>query len=56
VEFFGADHVLFGTDMPLGGPNVVADTLADIAALGLPEPDTQAILAGNASRLLRIPG
>jgi aminocarboxymuconate-semialdehyde decarboxylase len=56
VEFFGADHVLFGTDMPLGGPNVVADTLADVAALGLPEPDTEAILAGNARRLLRIPG
>ena len=56
VEFFGADHVLFGTDMPLGGPNVVADTIADIESLGLPDSDTAAIFAGNAQRLLAIPG
>jgi aminocarboxymuconate-semialdehyde decarboxylase len=56
VEFFGADHVLFGTDMPLGGPTVVADTIADIEALGLPEADAAAIFAGNARRVLRIPG
>lgn len=54
VEFFGADHVLFGTDMPLGGPNVIADTLADIAALGLPQAEQDAILGGNARRLLPI--
>jgi predicted TIM-barrel fold metal-dependent hydrolase len=55
VEFFGPDHVLFGTDMPLGGPTVVADTIADIEALGLPGADTEAIFAGNARRLLQIP-
>ena len=55
VDFFGADHVLFGTDMPLGGPNVVADTIADIDSLGLPEADTAAIFAGNALRLLGLP-
>jgi predicted TIM-barrel fold metal-dependent hydrolase len=55
VEFFGTDHVLFGTDMPLGGPTVVADTIADIEALGLPGADTEAIFAGNARRLLQIP-
>ncbi|HEY1319344.1 MAG TPA: amidohydrolase family protein, partial [Streptosporangiaceae bacterium] len=54
VEFFGAGHVLFGTDMPLGGPTVVADTIADIEALGLPGADTDAIFGGNAKRLLRI--
>jgi predicted TIM-barrel fold metal-dependent hydrolase len=54
VEFFGTDHLLFGTDMPLGGPTVVADTIADIAALGLPEADVAAIFAGNARRVLRI--
>jgi predicted TIM-barrel fold metal-dependent hydrolase len=52
VEFFGPDHVLFGTDMPLGGPTVVGDTIADIRALGLPEPDEAAIFAGNATKLL----
>jgi uncharacterized protein len=55
VEFFGADHVLFGTDMPLGGPTVVGDTIADIESLGLPDSQTAAILGGNARRLLRIP-
>jgi len=54
VEFFGTDHVLFGTDMPLGGPTVVGDTIADIEALGLPEADLAAIFAGNARRVLRI--
>jgi uncharacterized protein len=54
VEFFGTDHVLFGTDMPLGGPTVVADTIADIEALGLPDAEAGAIFAGNARRLLRI--
>ena len=56
VGFFGAGHMLFGTDMPLGGPNVVADTIADVESLGLDEPDLAAIFAGNARRLLRIPG
>ena len=55
VEFFGTGHVLFGTDMPLGGPTVVADTIADIEALGLPEADAGAIFASNARRVLRIP-
>ena len=54
VEFFGPEHVLFGTDMPLGGPAVVADTIADIEALGLDAAATEAIFAGNARRLLRI--
>jgi len=55
VDFFGADHVLFGTDMPLGGPNVVGDTIADIEALDLPDADAAAIFGGNAGRVLRIP-
>ena len=55
VEFFGPEHVLFGTDMPLGGPTVVADTIADIEALGLPDADAAAIFAGNAGKVLRIP-
>jgi uncharacterized protein len=55
VEFFGSDHVLFGTDMPLGGPTVIADTIADVEALGLPDADAAAIFAGNAKRVLRIP-
>jgi aminocarboxymuconate-semialdehyde decarboxylase len=56
VGFFGTGQVLFGTDMPLGGPSVIADTIADIEALGLPDADAEAIFAGNARRVLRIPG
>jgi uncharacterized protein len=55
VEFFGPEHVLFGTDMPLGGPSVVGDTIADIEALDLPDADEAAIFGGNARRVLRIP-
>ena len=55
VEFFGTTQVLFGTDMPLGGPAVVADTIADIEALGLPDADAAAIFAGNARRVLHLP-
>jgi uncharacterized protein len=55
VEFFGAGHVLFGTDMPLGGPTVVADAIADIEALGLADADTAAIFAGNARTVLKLP-
>ena len=55
LDFFGAGHLLFGTDMPLGGPTVIADTIADVEALGLPEAETAAIFAGNAEKVLRIP-
>jgi predicted TIM-barrel fold metal-dependent hydrolase len=51
-EFFGPDRMLFGSDMPLGGPDVIADTLADIATLNLSEVDQTKILRGNAERVL----
>jgi predicted TIM-barrel fold metal-dependent hydrolase len=52
VEFFGTGHVLFGTDIPLGPPDSVERTLADIDALGLPASEGDAIYAGNAQRVL----
>jgi uncharacterized protein len=52
VDFFGAGQVLFGTDMPLGPPQAIADTIADVEALERPEAELQAIFAGNAGRLL----
>lgn len=55
VEFFGTEHVLFGTDMPLGGPRVIPDTLADLRAVGLSAEEERKILQGNAERVLRIP-
>jgi predicted TIM-barrel fold metal-dependent hydrolase len=52
VEFFGADHILFGSDMPLGGPQVIPDTVADIRAVGLSPDDEAKVLRGNAERVL----
>lgn len=54
VDFFGPEQVLFGTDMPLGGPEVLADTIGDIEALKLPAEQSEAIFAGNARRLLGV--
>jgi uncharacterized protein len=54
VDFFGPGHVLFGTDMPLGGPTVVADTIADVDSLGLDAGDRERVYAGNAREVLRI--
>jgi predicted TIM-barrel fold metal-dependent hydrolase len=50
LEFFGADHVVFATDTPLGP---IAPTIARIRELDIPEGDRRKILAGNAERLLR---
>jgi aminocarboxymuconate-semialdehyde decarboxylase len=52
VEFFGPAQVLFGTDMPLGGPAVIADTVTDLRALGLGADAEDAIFSGNAERVL----
>ncbi len=54
VDFFGPGHVLFGTDMPLGGPAVVAETIADVEELGLDDADRDRVFAGNARELLRL--
>jgi aminocarboxymuconate-semialdehyde decarboxylase len=50
LEFFGADHVVFATDTPLGP---IAPTIARIKALDIPEVDRRKIVLGNAERLLR---
>jgi predicted TIM-barrel fold metal-dependent hydrolase len=52
LDFFGPDHVLFGTDMPLGPANAVEATIADIDAAGLSSEGLAAVYAGNAMRLL----
>jgi aminocarboxymuconate-semialdehyde decarboxylase len=54
IEFFGPRNVLFGTDMPLGPPDAVERTIADIEACGLDPDARDAIYSGNARRLLRI--
>ncbi len=52
LEFFGPQHVLFGTDMPLGPANAVEATMADIDVAGLSSEDLAAVYSGNAARLL----
>jgi aminocarboxymuconate-semialdehyde decarboxylase len=57
LEFFGADHVLFGTDMPFdpeGGPGFVRDTIACVDAIRVSEADRAAIYEGNARRILKL--
>ena len=52
IDFFGPSHVLFGTDMPLGPPDSVDLTIADLDACGLTDEHRAAVYGGNATRLL----
>lgn len=51
VRLFGPGHILFGSDSPWSDP---ADALRRLRALPLDAPARQAILGGNAGRLLGI--
>ena len=56
-EFFGVEHMLFGSDMPFDpekGPMFIRETIANIEALGLSEKDRTAIYEGNARRVLGV--
>lgn len=52
VDFFGADRVLFGTDFPFEGEQVPVEILRTVRELDAPEADRDAVLGGNAVRLL----
>jgi aminocarboxymuconate-semialdehyde decarboxylase len=54
VEFFGPEHVLFGTDTPLAPPDAIDTTIADLDAAGLSEAERAAVYAGNAQRVLGV--
>jgi predicted TIM-barrel fold metal-dependent hydrolase len=57
VAFFGANHVLFGSDMPFdaeGGPRYIRDTLRAIDDMRAGPDDKQRILRDNAVRLLKL--
>jgi uncharacterized protein len=51
LEFFGADHVVFATDTPLGP---IAPTIDVIRRLDVAEGDRRKIFSGNAERLLKL--
>jgi hypothetical protein len=52
LDLFGPSQVLFGTDMPLGPPDAVEMTIADLEATGLSDEELAAVYEGNAVRLL----
>lgn len=49
VDYYGADHVLFGTDAPLGilPAGATREILAAIDEIGLADADLHAVLEGN---------
>jgi len=50
LEFFGADHVVFATDAPLGP---IAPTIKTVEELGLSGEDHRKVVCGNAEKLLK---
>jgi aminocarboxymuconate-semialdehyde decarboxylase len=58
LDFFGSDHILFGTDFPFGpdnGERWPLDELRTIKTMPLDETDRAKILHGNAQLLLKLP-
>jgi aminocarboxymuconate-semialdehyde decarboxylase len=54
VEFYGLDHVLFGSDSPYGPAGhggYLKPTIESIEALGLAEDELEAVYRGNVSAL-----
>ncbi len=54
-DYFGADHVVFGTDMPWYNETAVKNTIDAIEAMAIPPADKQKIFEDNARRLLKLP-
>ncbi len=53
--FFGADHILFGTDMPFGGEEAFTENVAGIESLDIPDTSKKKIISNNAKKLLHLP-
>jgi aminocarboxymuconate-semialdehyde decarboxylase len=57
LEFYGVDHVLFGTDMPFDpekGNGFIRDTIAAMEKMRTTDEIRNAIYEGNARRLLKL--
>lgn len=52
VELVGADHIVFGTDVPLQGSMQIRFAMETIQALDIPECDKEKILYENAKMIL----
>lgn len=51
IEFYGADHVMYGSDYPCWVP---ADALRYLEGVGLDAADNERVLSANARRVLRL--
>jgi aminocarboxymuconate-semialdehyde decarboxylase len=57
LAFFGADRILFGTDMPFDperGPGFIRETIAAMERMRATAADKAKIYEGNARRMLRL--
>ena len=57
LAFFGADQILFGTDMPFDpekGPGFIRETIAAMERMRAPADEKAKIYEGNARRLLKL--
>lgn len=57
IDFFGCEHVLFGTDCPFdpeGGPLFIRDIIKVLDQLDLTDQERELIYSGNARRMLRL--
>ena len=55
-DFYGPDHILFGTDAPLGPKfGMTGETAESIERMDIPEEDKEKIFFRNASELLSLP-
>jgi len=51
--FFGAEHILFGTDMPI--EESLAKNIASIESIDIPDTSRKKIFSDNAKKLLHLP-
>ena len=57
LDFFGEDHLLFGTDMPYdveNGSRSIRKTIDAVEKLGISGPSKEKIYEGNARKLLHL--
>lgn len=54
LDYFGADHVLFGTDFPLPAEVELAPNIQTIRSLGLSREDEDQLFHGNIERLIHL--
>ncbi len=58
IDFFGPEHVLFGTDTPFdtkAGAHFIPATISDVENAVQAEATRSVIFEGNAHRILKLP-